>query len=35
MREIDNAHNAENEIETDTDQAEIQSEENACDQRID
>src|SRR5579863_867421 len=35
MREIDDAHDAEHEVETDTDQAEVQSEENACDQRID
>jgi hypothetical protein len=34
MRQIDDAHDAEHQIETDADQAEIQSEENACDQRV-
>jgi hypothetical protein len=34
MRQIDDAHDAEHEIETDSDQAEVQSKENARDQRI-
>ena len=35
MREIDDAHDAEHEIEADPDQAEIQTEQHAGDERID
>ena len=35
MREIDDAHDAEHEIEADADQAEIQPEQHAGDERID
>ena len=35
MREVDDAHDAEHEVEADADQAEIQPEQNAGDERID
>jgi hypothetical protein len=35
MRKIDDAHDAEHQIEADTDQAEIQTEQNAGDERLD
>ena len=35
MRKVDDAHDAEHEIETDADQAEIQAEQNAGDERVD
>ncbi len=34
MREVDDAHDAEHEVETDTDQAEVQTEQNAGDERV-
>ena len=34
MRQIDDAHDAEHEVETDTDQTEIKAEQNAGDERI-
>ena len=34
MRKIDDAHDAEHQVEADTDQAEIQAEQNAGDERI-
>ena len=35
MREIDDAHDAEHEVEADPDQAEIQTEQHAGDERVD